>query len=796
MPKTDANREYVMNGIYHGFRITNIDDGGLCARQANHPSAYSEANKCAVEEQIKTEIENGRYVITNKPPNIISALAAIPKQDSNDVRLIHDASRPHGASINDYAEGQSYTCSTVQTAAGLVNRGAYMGKIDLSSAYRSVKIHPDDYSRAGIAWTFQGEVRETYMYDTRLMFGARMSACIFNLLTKCVIGMLEARGHIGKYIVYCDDFFITDSTEKGCRHLMNELVVLLRELGFAINYKKMVGPATSITFLGVVIDSVKYTLSLPSKKLRDLVTALQNARKKRSITHRCLQSLCGRMNWASQVIYGGRVYMRRMLDAIAVSRKPTHHVRVSGEMRRDLTWWMQVATSFNGTMAILDDRPTTPLTTDACLVGGGGHYLGEWYYVPFREWPGVNDLSINYKEVLAVLPACQMWGKKFSNRRVALHMDNISAVHIINRGTSKHPLVQQYLREINALSVRFNFRLTPIYYPGTRNIIADSASRLESPGGMERLEAALATAAVDPMVHHQTNNKTYRDTAVQNERSGTNGPCTGLPSPGLRSQYPEGVRQSSTEIHNVLRAHGSGTSAGHYTPDMPVCSPVGRDGQVQHNKTIYQRCANTTSRMGSQQSIGKQLSINNDLERSAPSVGRLVYKKRTSGSPVPNATFQEPASGHATRSISLGSSPNDVLRAAKEIERDTNRNPYVRFKTAPATTGYYIYKNRHNNHSAMVQNKSVQGTGANNTLTTNSSTPIMPSSSGVSRYPLDPGGESRGTNVYRPGTRPATTPPNGGHILEYDKARFDHSRCKPQRIREPLFQEGRLVLAF
>lgn len=60
------------------------------------------------------------------------------------VRLIHSAS------INDVAEGTSYTCSIVQDAAQMVKRGRYMGKIDLSSAYRTVLIHPDDYGREGL----------------------------------------------------------------------------------------------------------------------------------------------------------------------------------------------------------------------------------------------------------------------------------------------------------------------------------------------------------------------------------------------------------------------------------------------------------------------------------------------------------------------------------------------------------------------------------------------------------------------------------------------------------------------
>ena len=52
-----------------------------------------------VEAQIKEEISNGRYIVTRDKPLVISALGAIPKPDSGDLRLIHDCSRPEGLGV-------------------------------------------------------------------------------------------------------------------------------------------------------------------------------------------------------------------------------------------------------------------------------------------------------------------------------------------------------------------------------------------------------------------------------------------------------------------------------------------------------------------------------------------------------------------------------------------------------------------------------------------------------------------------------------------------------------------------
>ena len=59
-------------------------------------------NRVAVEKQLMSELEEGRYVIVDTPVTIASSLGAIPKDDGL-VRLMHDCSRPDGHGLNDYA---------------------------------------------------------------------------------------------------------------------------------------------------------------------------------------------------------------------------------------------------------------------------------------------------------------------------------------------------------------------------------------------------------------------------------------------------------------------------------------------------------------------------------------------------------------------------------------------------------------------------------------------------------------------------------------------------------------------
>ena len=66
----------------------------------NYSSALS--NRDLVEKQILEEIAEGRYVVTETKPTVVSALGAVPKSNGG-IRLIHDCSQPAGRAVNDYA---------------------------------------------------------------------------------------------------------------------------------------------------------------------------------------------------------------------------------------------------------------------------------------------------------------------------------------------------------------------------------------------------------------------------------------------------------------------------------------------------------------------------------------------------------------------------------------------------------------------------------------------------------------------------------------------------------------------
>ena len=219
----------MLDGIEHGFRL--IDEGSdiLPTECHNYSSLSDGDNDIKVAKQIQWEIDNGNYKATDVKPTIVSALGAIPKPNGK-IRLIHDCSRPDNLAVNHCASLDPCKYDSLQDALELMKRGYYMAKVDLESAYRSVRIHPDNYQATGIKFKFPGDQFSTFMYDTRLPFGARKSPGIFNRITQAVKRMMIRKGH-NLMIVYLDDWLILGPDKESCNSALNILLKLLR-VGF------------------------------------------------------------------------------------------------------------------------------------------------------------------------------------------------------------------------------------------------------------------------------------------------------------------------------------------------------------------------------------------------------------------------------------------------------------------------------------------------------------------------------------------------------------------------------------
>ena len=455
--------------------------------QKNHRSALQ--HKEAVEHELIDQIKKGHYVIASKKPTIVSALAAIPK-DGNDIRLIHDGSRPVGRAMNDYSIPESVKFQTLGDACKMAKKGYWCAKVDLQAAYRSVCIHPDNYQVTGLKWTFSNESQPTYLFDSRLPFGSNVGPAHFHRISQAVRRCMARRGMKG-IVAYIDDFFLAAETKEECLNMLLVLIRLLRELGFNISWKKVVGPTQRITFLGVDIDTQACTLSLGNDKLQQLKQKLRQFQQKKRATKQQLQSLAGSLNWASCVIRGGRFFLRRILDAQKHLQQQKHKARLTKAFHEDLQWWLSFLAVFNGTM-YFSQHTKQHVYVDACNSAAGAFYQGDWVYTNFKcDIRAASNLHINFKEVISVVQAVKRWSHLWEGKDVVFHTDSTVTKSIINKGRSTSAYVNCMLRKMAWECAKVNCNVSAVHVAGAINIMADTISRLHA-GKAAQLQTLLA----------------------------------------------------------------------------------------------------------------------------------------------------------------------------------------------------------------------------------------------------------------------------------------------------------------
>ena len=90
------------------------------------------------------------------------------------------------------------------------------------------------------------------------------------------------------------------------------------------------------------------------------------------------------------------------------------------------------------------------------------------------------------KEVLPLEPAAQKWARLWTNKKIYIPTDN--------HGMPKITVVMDSLCRVFWLSVKYNFRMHVVYYPGVYNVVADSISRMHESRALTRLHRMLKVA--------------------------------------------------------------------------------------------------------------------------------------------------------------------------------------------------------------------------------------------------------------------------------------------------------------
>ena len=281
--------------IDYGFPIDFDRTRPLLSTDKNHSSAQKFPQD--IEAYLDNEVAyNAMYgPFTEKPIHMhISPLMTREKTGSDNRRTIVDLSWPHGSSVNHGVEKNRYlqayyylSYPSVDHIVDYLKRlgpGALIYKVDISRAFRHLRIDPGDLDLLGLH-------HKSYYLDGSLAFGFRHGSFFFQKCSDAIRYIMKKFGY-PNLLNYIDDL-IYIGLPSNITASYEFLLQLLQELGLDISENKLVAPSTSVVCLGILVDSVNRTISIPEEKLAEIVKLCNTWTDKTSCTKSQLQSLLG-----------------------------------------------------------------------------------------------------------------------------------------------------------------------------------------------------------------------------------------------------------------------------------------------------------------------------------------------------------------------------------------------------------------------------------------------------------------------------------------------------------------------
>ena len=288
------------------------------------------------------------------------------------------------------------------------------------------------------------------------------------------------RIHGIRLLWYMDDFLVF-----GRKEQMAEIVQIVQEriasLGLSTNDKKSHwDPCQSLKHLGLMVNTRQGKFSVDPQRVLQLQRhatdiLCKDARGKRWVSKRALDSLCGKAQFCYLAVQPARYYLRSLHEAMASTKGWSGRVKLPRQAVRDLRWWASFPTRWNG-RSIWRPFVTAELHCDASSYGWGGVLDRQHTARGFWQQDD-KPQHITYKELKAVRLSLESFLPMIAGKTILLHEDNQAVLHILTHLTSRSPGLMRELRKLWWVLDAHDINLRPRYIRTVANIWADQLSR-------------------------------------------------------------------------------------------------------------------------------------------------------------------------------------------------------------------------------------------------------------------------------------------------------------------------------
>lgn len=395
----------------------------------------------------------------------LSKIFTVPKPNGDDRFILNLKG------LNKFIQTEHFKLEDIRTVITLMTPNCYMATIDLQDAYFCVPIHNEHKKYLRFMW-------KSKIYEFQVLpFGLNTAPYVFTKLMKPVAQYLRSQGHV--ITLYLDDLINIGRSYSECQNSVQFIITVLTSLGFLINYEKSsLIPNKSVKFLGFILDSEKFHLSLPEDKISKIKTEVNYFLKISSCKIRSLSHLTGLLVAACPAVEYGWMYTkeleRQKFLHLQINNDYESVMPVSNSVKEDLMWWLKNIEKPKNKIKCKQFQKE--IFSDSSLTGWGASCENETASGLWNDEE--RKQHINFLELSAAYLALKTFCQDINNCEILIRIDNTTAVSYINRmGGIKYVHLNSITKKIWQWCEQKKIYLFASYIKSEDNVIADQESR-------------------------------------------------------------------------------------------------------------------------------------------------------------------------------------------------------------------------------------------------------------------------------------------------------------------------------
>lgn len=159
---------------------------------------------------------------------------------------------------------------------------------------------------------------------------------------------LKYHGRSENLIHYMNDFFCAGPSRSAVRQqAVDSFIFFVEFLGVPLPQKKQ-RPDTTSTFLGVQLNSVSQTISMPLGMMQELFDEFTVFSSLKKSTKRDILSFVGVLSFATKCIPARQIILRKMLNLAHLVKHLHYAVNLNSRFHADPNWWKHFLYMWNG----------------------------------------------------------------------------------------------------------------------------------------------------------------------------------------------------------------------------------------------------------------------------------------------------------------------------------------------------------------------------------------------------------------------------------------------------------------